>query len=90
VPALGELTHLPVIVDPSHATGRPGLIAPMSLASVAVGAHGLMVEVHHNPSEALCDAKQALTIDRFEDLMRRLRGLQAYLAGQDNEEKVAE
>jgi len=63
---------------------------PMAMASVAVGAHGVMVEVHCNPSEALCDAKQALTIDGFKNLMRRLRGLEAYLAGQDTEEEVTE
>jgi len=90
VPALAELTHLPVIVDPSHATGRPGLIGPMAMASVAAGAHGVMVEVHCNPSEALCDAKQALTVGGFEALMRRLRGLEGYLATQDAEGEVTE
>ena len=90
VPALAELTHLPVIVDPSHATGRPALIGPMSMASVAVGAAGVMVEVHSNPSEALCDAKQALTIDGFGKLMRRLRGLESFLAEQDTEAEVKE
>ena len=90
VPALAGLTHLPVIVDPSHATGLPALIGPMSMASVAVGAHGVMVEVHCNPSEALCDAKQALTIDGFKALMRRLRGLEGYLAKQDTEGEVTE
>lgn len=90
VPALAELTHLPVIVDPSHATGRPALIGPMSMASVAVGGHGVMVEVHCNPAEALCDAKQALTIDEFGKLMRRLRGLERFLAEQDTEGEVTE
>ncbi len=90
VPALAELTHLPVIVDPSHATGRPALIGPMSMASLAVGGAGIMVEVHSNPSEALCDAKQALTIDGFGKLMRRLRGLESFLAEQDTEAEVKE
>jgi 3-deoxy-7-phosphoheptulonate synthase len=90
VPALAELTHLPVIVDPSHATGRPALIGPMSMASVAVGAAGIMVEVHNNPAEALCDGKQAMTMDGFGGLMRRLRGLETYLAEQDSEGEVTE
>ena len=89
VPALAELTHLPVIVDPTHATGRVSLIAPMSRGALAVGAHGLMVEVHPNPSEALCDAKQALTIDKFNSLMGELRSLQAFMAEQKSEAEVA-
>jgi 3-deoxy-7-phosphoheptulonate synthase len=88
VPALKELTHLPVIVDPTHATGRPSLVGPMSMGALAVGAAGIMVEVHCNPAEALCDAKQALTMDRFADLMHRLRGLEAYLAAQPKESEV--
>jgi len=89
VPALAELTHLPVIVDPTHATGRVSLIAPMSRGALAVGAHGLMVEVHPNPAEALCDAKQALTIDKFNDLMYELRSLQAFMAEQGSQTEVA-
>ena len=89
VPALAELTHLPVIVDPTHATGRISLIGPMSRGALAVGAHGIMVEVHNNPSEALCDGKQALTIDQFGDLMRGLRRLEAFIAEQDSEAEVA-
>ena len=84
VPALRELTHLPVIVDPTHATGRPSLVGPMSMGALAVGAAGIMVEVHNDPSVALCDAKQALTIERFGTLMKRLRGLETYLAEQRN------
>jgi 3-deoxy-7-phosphoheptulonate synthase len=80
VPALRELTHLPVVVDPTHATGRPSLIEAMSRGALAVGAHGIMVEVHSNPSEALCDAQQALTTERFADLMKGLRRLEAFLA----------
>ena len=89
VPALAELTHLPVIVDPTHATGRVSLIAPMSRGALAVGAHGLMVEVHPNPAEARCDAKQALTIDKFNDLMYELRSLQAFMAEQGSQTEVA-
>ena len=90
VPALRELTHLPVIVDPTHATGRPSLVGPMSMGALAVGAAGIMVEVHCNPAEALCDAKQALTMDGFAGLMGRLRGLEAYLGEQASESEVTE
>lgn len=75
VPALKELTHLPVIVDPSHSTGKLSLIEPMSLAAVAAGADGLIIEVHHNPSEALSDKDQALTPEQFSGLMNRVRKL---------------
>jgi 3-deoxy-7-phosphoheptulonate synthase len=88
VPALRELTHLPVMVDPTHATGRPALIGPMSRGALAVGADGIMVEVHNNPAEALCDAQQALTIERFTDLMRGLRRLEAFLAEPESEGEV--
>jgi 3-deoxy-7-phosphoheptulonate synthase len=67
VPALKELTHLPVLVDPSHAAGRRSLIRPMSLAAAAAGADGIIVEVHPNPDEALCDGPQALLADEFAD-----------------------
>jgi 3-deoxy-7-phosphoheptulonate synthase len=79
VPAMRELTHLPIIIDPTHSTGRVSLIAPMSLASVAAGADGLIIEVHNNPAEALCDADQALTPDLFENMMRQLRPLQSFM-----------
>ena len=65
-------THLPVMVDPSHATGNRELVIPMALAAAAAGADGLLVEVHPHPEEALCDGAQALTPDMFEDLMGRL------------------
>jgi 3-deoxy-7-phosphoheptulonate synthase len=67
-----ERTHLPVIVDPSHATGVPELILPMSLAAAAAGADGLLIEVHPRPEQAMCDGHQALTPERFQTLMRRL------------------
>ncbi|UCF93679.1 MAG: 3-deoxy-7-phosphoheptulonate synthase [Desulfobacterales bacterium] len=79
VPAMKELTHLPIIIDPTHSTGRINLIGPMSQAALAAGADGLIIEVHHKPDEALCDAEQALTPEMFADLMRRLRPLQAFL-----------
>ena len=68
-------THLPVIVDPSHATGRHDLIAPMARAALAAGADGVMVDVHPNPSEALCDGPQALTPPEVEALGAELAAL---------------
>ena len=79
VPAIKELTHLPIIIDPTHSTGRVNLIGPMSLAAVAAGADGIIVEVHYKPAEALCDADQALTPDIFEGIMQRLRPLQSFM-----------
>ena len=79
VPAIKELTHLPMIIDPTHSTGRVNLIGPMSLASVAAGADGIIVEVHHKPEEALCDADQALTPAIFADIMNRLRPLRTFM-----------
>ncbi len=67
VPVLKELTHLPVIVDPSHAAGRRDLVLPLSLAAAAAGADGIIVEVHPNPDEAVCDGPQALYADAFGD-----------------------
>jgi 3-deoxy-7-phosphoheptulonate synthase len=68
-------THLPVIVDPSHATGRHDLVAPMARAALAAGADGVMVDVHPNPSEALCDGPQALTPDEVAGLGKELSAL---------------
>lgn len=73
VPMLHELTHLPVIVDPSHATGMSRLVKPMALAVAACGADGLMIEVHNNPKVALCDGAQSLTPEQFDDVMRATR-----------------
>jgi len=70
VPLLRELTHLPVIVDPSHATGISRLVKPMALAAAACGAHGLMIEVHNNPQKALCDGPQSLTPAQFDDVIK--------------------
>jgi len=72
VPLVHHLTHLPVIVDPSHATGKRWLVKPLALGGVAVGADGVMVEVHPNPDAALSDAEQQLTLDQFRDLMAAL------------------
>ena len=70
VPVLNELSHLPVIVDPSHATGVSRLVKPMALAAAACGADGLMIEVHNQPQKALCDGAQSLTPEGFDDLAR--------------------
>ncbi|MBS1269807.1 MAG: Phospho-2-dehydro-3-deoxyheptonate aldolase [Gammaproteobacteria bacterium] len=72
VPYLRQLTHLPVIVDPSHATGRRDIIGPVAKAALVVGAAGIMVEVHPEPAQALCDGPQALTPGDFHRLMREL------------------
>ena len=68
IPVLHELSHLPVIVDPSHATGKASLVPPMAMAAAAAGADGIMVEVHNNPACALCDGPQSLTPDQFRQL----------------------
>jgi 3-deoxy-7-phosphoheptulonate synthase len=73
IPVLKELTHLPVIIDPSHAVGKRSLVAPMSKAAVAAGADGLLIEVHTNPEEALSDGEQSLEPGAFAKLMRELK-----------------
>jgi len=81
VPALRELTHLPVIVDPAHGTGKIGLIPAMSLAAVAAGADGIIVEVHDNPAAALSDGDQSLTPAQFSELARKVTALRAFMEG---------
>ena len=73
VPVLHSLTHLPVVVDPSHATGKADLVAPMAFAATAAGADGIMVEVHNNPSCALCDGAQSITPPQFDEISRKVR-----------------
>ena len=75
VPMLKELTHLPVIVDPSHATGLARLVRPMAMAAAAAGADGLMIEVHNNPQNALCDGAQSITPAEFADVAERVRAI---------------
>jgi 3-deoxy-7-phosphoheptulonate synthase len=75
VPALNELSHLPVVIDPTHGTGRPSLIPAMCLAAIAAGADGIMLEVHHNPAEALSDKDQALLPDQFARLVPKIKTL---------------
>ena len=82
VPVLKELTHLPVIVDPSHAAGKRSLVPALSLAAAAAGADGVIVEVHPDPERAICDGPQALLTDGFADYMRKLEAA-AQLAGKE-------
>jgi 3-deoxy-7-phosphoheptulonate synthase len=81
VPLLHHLTHLPVIADPSHATGKRWLVRPMALAAVAAGADGIMVEVHPDPDEALSDGEQSLTLQQFRDLAPVLRQVHDQVQG---------
>jgi len=73
VPALKRLSHLPIIVDPSHATGRWRLVSPMSKAAIAVGADGLLIEVHPDPKSSLSDGAQTLKLDTFAQLMKEIK-----------------
>ena len=73
VPMLSELTHLPVVVDPSHASGLAKLVSPMALAATAAGAHGLMIEVHNDPPNAKCDGAQSLTPEQFAETVEKIR-----------------
>ncbi|MEW5706258.1 MAG: 3-deoxy-7-phosphoheptulonate synthase [Actinomycetota bacterium] len=75
VPLIKELSHLPVIVDPSHATGKRSLVEPLSLAALAAGADGVMVEVHPDPQNALCDGPQSLTFEQFDSLMAKVKAV---------------
>ena len=77
IPVLREKTHLPILVDPSHATGVARLVKPMAMAATAAGADGLMIEVHNDPKHALCDGAQSLTPDEFADVVRRVKGIRA-------------
>jgi len=79
VPLIQEMSHLPIIVDPSHATGRRSLVGPMAKAAIVVGAHGIMVEVHPDPERARCDGAQSLTGDGFGQLVAELTRLQSLL-----------
>ena len=75
IPVVKSLSHLPVIADPSHSTGKASLVTPMTLAAVAAGAHGIIVDVHPNPAVAKCDGAQALTFDVFESMMSQVRAV---------------
>jgi len=75
IPVIKKLSHLPIVVDPSHGTGIWSLVTPMAVAAVAAGADALMVEVHPNPDKALSDGAQSLTFENFDKLMRQVRAV---------------
>ena len=79
IPVLRHLTHLPIIVDPSHATGRYALVAPLAMGAVAAGCDGLLIEVHNDPAHALSDGPQSLNPEAFDKLNRRLLALHTFL-----------
>jgi 3-deoxy-7-phosphoheptulonate synthase len=79
VPLARQLTHLPIVVDPSHGTGRRELVAPMALAGMAAGAHGLIIEAHPRPDEALCDAQQSIHPAMLEDIVERAMSIHQLL-----------
>jgi len=89
IPLLHHLTHLPVIADPSHGTGKRWLVKPMALAAAAAGADGVMVEVHPRPDEALSDGDQSLTLDQFRDLMDDLQPIHEHVRGLRGDPAVA-
>ncbi len=80
VPLLHEMTHLPVVVDPSHATGIARLVKPMAMAAAACGADGIMIEVHNDPKNALCDGAQSLTPEEFDDVVRCVSAIREVIA----------
>ena len=77
VPVVKRLSHLPVIVDPSHGTGKRWMVDPMAKAAVAVGADGVMIEVHNDPQHALCDGQQSVTPEQFDGIMKDIRAIAA-------------
>ena len=80
IPVLHELSHLPVVADPSHATGKARLVSAMSCAAAAAGADGLMIEVHNDPEKALCDGAQSLTPEQFDEVTRKVRAIREVMA----------
>src|SRR5512132_1732559 len=80
VPAVRRISHLPVIVDPSHGTGKNSMVTPLARAGVAVGADGLIIEVHDHPDHALCDGAQALTLEQYEQLVNEVRAIHEVIA----------
>ncbi|MEH2228224.1 3-deoxy-7-phosphoheptulonate synthase [Nostoc sp.] len=78
IPVLRTLTHLPIMIDPSHATGKSEFVSTMSMASIAAGADSLMIEVHPNPAKALSDGPQSLTLEAFEELMQKLASISKF------------
>ena len=83
IPALRHISHLPIIVDPSHAAGMYWMVEPLALAATAIGADGLIVEVHNDPAHAKCDGQQSLTPEKFDTLMKKVESLRAWREGQN-------
>ncbi|MBQ4156678.1 MAG: 3-deoxy-7-phosphoheptulonate synthase [Clostridia bacterium] len=83
VPSLKKLSHFPVVIDPSHATGKADLVFPLAMAAVASGADGLMIEVHNDPAHALCDGKQSITPDAFTHIAKKTLELKNFLNMQE-------
>jgi len=80
VPALHEMSHLPVVIDPSHATGVANMVKPMACAATAAGTDGLMIEVHNDPAHALCDGPQSLTPKQFADVAAKCMKIREVMA----------
>ena len=78
IPMLHSMTHLPVVIDPSHATGKAMAVPSMSLAGVVAGADGLIIEVHNNPAKALCDGAQSLTPAQFDELYKKIESVKPF------------
>ena len=83
IPAIRKMSHLPIIVDPSHAAGMYWMVEPLALAATAIGADGLIVEVHNDPAHAKCDGQQSLTPEKFDTLMKKVESLRAWREGQN-------
>jgi 3-deoxy-7-phosphoheptulonate synthase len=90
IPLIKQLSHLPVIVDPSHASGRADMVIPMARAAIAAGADGLIVEVHDNPAFAVCDGTQSLVPERFAELMQQLQRIAAAIGRPLVHERIAQ
>jgi len=90
IPAIKHLSHLPIIADPSHGTGKWRMIKPVSLASIAAGADGLIIEVHPNPARALSDGPQSLTPENYRDLMASVQKLSRFMKDEHIEPMVME
>ena len=83
IPVMRRLTHLPIIIDPSHATGKSWLVEPLAMGAVATGADGLQIEVHNDPAHALCDGPQSLRPEDFQGLAKKLLALRAAVQGME-------
>ena len=78
IPAIRKMSHLPIVVDPSHAAGMYWMVEPLALAATAIGADGLLIEVHNDPPHAKCDGQQSLTPEKFDELMKKVNSLRAW------------